>query len=260
MASRLEYDVRVQRLFPATVAAFAGLAVALFTLFLLMVPRAGAQAHGAPASVTSEGFGGHAVNGTAPSVTSFGSHGSVSFETGSHGSTSNSHGMFPGSLNGPGAGANDHAHRHHRQDGYGAGYWIGVPYAVDLAPQQEQEEDNAQEPENDEAGYQGGPTVFDRRGSGADSYVPPVSEMPRPHQATPYANAAEDTPQTQTVLVFRNGQQIEVSNYAIQGDTLFDLTPGHSRRVALANLDLEATRQQNENRGVVFELPGAQAN
>jgi hypothetical protein len=36
---------------------------------------------------------------------------------------------------------------------------------------------------------------------------------------------------------------------------LFDLTPGHARRVALADLDLEATRKQNDDRGVTFQLP-----
>ena len=132
MTCRLEYDIRVQRSLPASVAAFAGLAVWLSVLCLAMlclaiVPRASAQAHGAPASVTSEGFGGHAINGTAPSVTSFGSHGSASFGTGFHESTPNSHGRFSGSLPGPGSGTNDHAHRHHRDDGYGAANWVAVP-------------------------------------------------------------------------------------------------------------------------------------
>jgi len=48
---------------------------------------------------------------------------------------------------------------------------------------------------------------------------------------------------------------LEVGNYAIQGTTLFDLTSGHPRKIAIADLDLEATRQQNDDRGVVFQLP-----
>jgi len=63
------------------------------------------------------------------------------------------------------------------------------------------------------------------------------------------------------VLVFKDGHQLDVSNYAIVGNTLFDLTPGHSRRIALADLNLDGTRQQNEERGILFELPAsAQAN
>jgi hypothetical protein len=50
---------------------------------------------------------------------------------------------------------------------------------------------------------------------------------------------------------------MEVGNYAIQGATLFDLTPGHKRKVALMDLDLEATRRQNDERGVTFQLPSS---
>jgi hypothetical protein len=57
------------------------------------------------------------------------------------------------------------------------------------------------------------------------------------------------------LLVFKDGRKLEVGNYAIVGATLFDLTPGHTRKVALADLDLEATRQQNDDRGVAFQLP-----
>ena len=63
------------------------------------------------------------------------------------------------------------------------------------------------------------------------------------------------------LLVFKDGRKLEVGNYAIVGATLFDLTPGHTRKIALADLDLEATRQQNDDRGVAFQLPPpAQAN
>ncbi len=64
-----------------------------------------------------------------------------------------------------------------------------------------------------------------------------------------------------TVLVFKDGHQSEVENYAIFGQTLFDLTPGHRRKIALADLDLVATEKQNDDRGVTFQLPpGTQAN
>jgi hypothetical protein len=89
-------------------------------------------------------------------------------------------------------------------------------------------------------------------------------------QAAPYAqdysgdaaiDPEPDAPQPATTLVFRDGHQIEVTNYAIVGGTLFDLTPGHQRKVALAELDLPATEKQNDDRGVVFQLPAsAQAN
>jgi hypothetical protein len=64
-----------------------------------------------------------------------------------------------------------------------------------------------------------------------------------------------------TTLVFKDGHQIEVGNYAIVSQTLYDLTPGRPRRIALADLDLSATEKQNDDHGVVFQLPpSAQAN
>jgi hypothetical protein len=61
--------------------------------------------------------------------------------------------------------------------------------------------------------------------------------------------------QPQTVLVFKDGRQMEVQNYAVVGSQLYDFTPGHSRKIALADLDLKATEQQNDDRGVDFRLP-----
>jgi hypothetical protein len=57
------------------------------------------------------------------------------------------------------------------------------------------------------------------------------------------------------VLVFKDGHQQEVSNYAIVGGTLYDLSDGRSRKIALAQLDLPATVKQNDGRGIDFELP-----
>ena len=61
--------------------------------------------------------------------------------------------------------------------------------------------------------------------------------------------------QPETVLVFKDGHQLEVANYAIVGQTLYDLTDGHRRRIPLSDLDLDATSKQNDERGVDFQLP-----
>jgi hypothetical protein len=145
-------------------------------------------------------------------------------------------------------------------------YGVPVPYAVDLGTadsQGDQADDADSDPDE-----QGGPTIFDRRGSGESSYVPPVENLPRPHaarsnEAQSESDPAESdpAPQTPTLLVFKDGHTLEVANYAIVGATLFDLTAGHARKVALASLDLDATVKRNDDRGVVFQLPpGAQAN
>jgi len=124
------------------------------------------------------------------------------------------------------------------------------PYATEDVPDES----------NNDAEYQGGPTVFDRRGSGARSYVPPVQDPPAAHSApeVEQAYAAPASPEPappSTTLVFKDGHQLEISNYAVVGMTLFDLTPGHSRKIPLADLDLEGTQKQNEQQGVVFQLP-----
>jgi len=70
---------------------------------------------------------------------------------------------------------------------------------------------------------------------------------------SPEAVPAPDQPQT--VLVFKDGRQIEVANYAIVGSTLYDLTGGRRQKIALADLDLTATAKRNDDRGIDFQLP-----
>jgi hypothetical protein len=61
--------------------------------------------------------------------------------------------------------------------------------------------------------------------------------------------------QPDTVLVFKDGHHQEVTNYAIVGSTLFDLTGGRSRKIPLSELDLMATAKQNDDRGIDFQVP-----
>ncbi len=71
------------------------------------------------------------------------------------------------------------------------------------------------------------------------------------------ADPPRDVPEVPTALIFKDGHQVEVENYAILGQTLYDLTPGHSRKVALASLDLQATEKENDDRGIVFQVPAS---
>jgi hypothetical protein len=236
MTTPLEYYVSVRHSIPASVALFS-----LLALPLVWVASSQAQINGAPTSVTSPGFGGRAVNGVPASVTSLGRNGYAP----------NSRVTFSQS-NQP-TGERQHHHHHYVQYSPPVVYAVPVPYAVDIGAAEDDAEDNA---DDRDSNYQGGPTIFDRRGSGADSYIPPVS-----HATAPHARNADDDPpapqpvQEPTLLVFKDGHKTEVGNYAIVGATLFDLTPGHSRKVALADLDLAATQQQNDERGVSFQIP-----
>jgi hypothetical protein len=219
--------------------------VVVFGLMLLsgfLVSSSQAQINGVPASVTSPGFGGRAINGTPASVTSLGPNGF----------TPNAGFRFFNPFPHP---FPDGFHRHHRLHNvfpvFGGVYPVpvAVPYPVESA-------DNGDSAE-DESDYQGGPTVFDRRGRGEQSYIPPVKDAAPAHAYQAAPDPLAETPQEPTVLVFKDGHQLEVGNYAIVGRTLYDLTPGHPRRIALADLDLEATQKRNDDRGVTFQLPPA---
>jgi hypothetical protein len=234
-----EYYVSVRHSISASVALFSVLAFASSGF---------AQIHGAPTSVTSPGFGGRAINGAAASVTSLGPRGYAP----------HAGGIFSG----PGSG---HAHHHHFVPYVPpVAYAVPVPYAVDIGETDTDTVDDADSGDRD-PNYQGGPTIFDRRGAGAASYYPPVNDVSSRYasegnraEADP---AAGEPPQPATMLIFKDGHQLEVGNYAIVGATLFDLTPGHARRIPLADLNLEATQKQNDDHGVIFQLPPAgQAN
>lgn len=232
----------VQRPFPS----------ALFMVLLLplvLVSLSPAQHESASSSSSSSG---HSSGGTA-SVGSFSHSGSA---PGNSSVTSHS----THTSNGSSAG------NHHHRSGTGQGevyypyiYAVPFPYVADAAPA------NTDEDADDDDEYQGGPTIFDRRGSGRDSYIPPTYEGPAharsANDTSAQSNSDSEPPQPPTTLVFKDGHQLEVENYAIVSQTLYDLTPGHPRKIALADLDLPATEKQNDNQGVTFQLPpSAQAN
>jgi len=202
--------------------------------------------HGIPPSVTSFGFGGvPGPHGVPPSVTSFG-FGSVPFH--SH----------------PRPCCFHHRHPVLISPFYGVGYYVPYAYPFDIF--------DPGVDDSMEENYRGGPTIFDRSGERARDYSRDYVRPERPvedeaagrdsrHESATKespANNPEPQPvpeQPSTVLVFRDGHHAEVSNYAIVGSTLYDLSGGRTRKVALAELDLAATVKANDQNGVDFRLP-----
>lgn len=198
--------------------------------------------HGVPPSVTSFGFGGHpGFHGVPPSVTSL------------------NFGRVP--LRRPPIAVHRRHHREFANPFFGGVYY--VPYAV---PYDDYSDYSVMSPGVDdtmEDEYsRPGPTIFDSHGAAGHDYPAPrasgnyrLSEPP----AQPSAAVAQpqEPPQEQppTVLVFKDGRKMEIGNYAIVGATLYDLSDGRSKKVALAELDLAATMKQNDDRGVEFKLP-----
>lgn len=211
----------------------------------------GATIHGNPPSVTSFGFGGTpGFHGMPPSVTSL-NFGSAPF----HAST-----RFGGFVAGP-----FRSHHHHHHHGFAYPYYYGGYYAPYVYDYGDYEEPgyyvlNPGPDDSMEGDYRGGPTVFDRRGTGYSSSRPTSArddyraeldaiQTQAPAPAQPVAD------QPETVLIFKDGHKVEVQNYAIVGKTLYDLSDGRTRKMALAELDLPATVKQNDDRGISFQLP-----
>ena len=57
------------------------------------------------------------------------------------------------------------------------------------------------------------------------------------------------------VLVYHDGHQAEVHDYAVMGQTLWVFAGETTRRVSLADVNLEATNRLNDARGIDFALP-----
>jgi hypothetical protein len=217
-----------------------------------------AQVFGPRASVTSlgDGFTLHNPPGVRASVTSLGPQGFTPRP------------LFP---RGPVAVPSNRPffrdHRRHFNSGFALPvyavpyYYADYPVVVD--PTDTSMEENYGPP---------GPTIFDRHGSDASSgelerqYDERLSRLEKQvdeaeASSTPQTTARTEAPQSavvdqlSTVLVFHDGHTAEVQNYAIVGDVLFDFSTGVRHKIALSDLDLDATQKQNENRGVDFHLP-----
>jgi hypothetical protein len=61
--------------------------------------------------------------------------------------------------------------------------------------------------------------------------------------------------QIPVLIVYKDGHEQEIQNYAIVGDTLYDLGNLVAHKIKLADLDLKQTIQKNEQRGVDFNVP-----
>lgn len=154
-------------------------------------------------------------------------------------------------------------HHHHHNNGTPYGYYY-YPYYPSYPYYDEPADSGYAQPaqqavaEQPEAPAQ---TIFENR----PGYKPPpvTNEVavdtwnPEPGQSQATSEAASE-PQPTTVLVFRDGHQLEIGNYVIVGNTLYNMSGAYRQyKIQLADLDLDATIKANEDRGVEFKVPGA---
>jgi hypothetical protein len=205
--------------------------------------------HGVPASVTSFGFGGHpGFHGVPASVTSTGFGANNGFR-GFSGKVSSSGFGFRDGFHQPSFGRRHH-HIHQPFVVYSPYYnYAPYPYPYYMSGDDYGQEDSATYDPPAVSDYR---DDDDRRVLEEDYRAglnPPREQISQPSEPV--------MAQPSTVLVFKDGHQQEISNYAIVGATLYDLSDGRSKKVQLADLDLTATVKENDQRGVEFQLPGA---
>jgi hypothetical protein len=242
--------------------------ILLLTLGMFLASTASAQtagmhgngisSRGVPASVTSFGFGGHpGFHGVPASVTSQG-----------FGAGANFRGV-PGHVTSFGFGARNGFHerrfdhdrrRIHRPFAVYSPYYGGYGYAPYAYPYYLNDEDYS-----DSAAYQDpasdyGDNYYRDNGYRGDDDRQVLDQdyragLNRPKEQSSEKSLQPIAEQPSTLLIFKDGHQQEISNYAIVGSTLYDLSDGRSKKVQLADLDLPATVKQNDDRGVEFQLP-----
>lgn len=89
--------------------------------------------------------------------------------------------------------------------------------------------------------------------AGPNRSVPPSVSAPlQPQQPVAQPQKPSGPP---TELVFKDGRTIDAPNYAIVGNTLRVLNDQRAKKIPLSELDLEKTKQVNEQHGVEFTGP-----
>lgn len=242
MSTRLRYHFCMRRIVP----------VVLAVVGMIAVPMAGAQINGTRASVTSLGGSPIFPPGPRASVTSLGPQG------------------FTPNFNGRNCCFSFHPKKPHHSGLGGGRFGLGVgvlplysmPYYYGYG--------DVVDPVDDSMEQNYGP-VADRQTEGRanppqqqyvhdrlsrlEQQMDEMENIPKKSQAAESEPAAPAADQPETVLVFRDGHSIEVQNYAIVGDTVYDLSQGSRHKIAIADLDLSATEKENDARGLDFRLP-----
>ncbi len=88
-------------------------------------------------------------------------------------------------------------------------------------------------------------------GESDSAQAPPAQLQPEPQEQSA---AREAKPNEPSVLIFRDGHQQEVANYAIMGQTVY-VFDKRTQKIALADLDVPATIKANDDRGLEFKIP-----
>ncbi len=247
-----------------------------------------AQIRGVPASVTSFGPGRGNTPGVAASVTSLGPNGfsnaprfTIRPQFNGHHSNngftticSTPGALIPSAMGCTGTSFTNqfyglpvnatHTNIGHGTRGRAGGYYpVYVPYAVPVVLEGDEPtaQPDTQAIVEDEAEEPPALTMYEHRArlapSATASSAPAVNESrvyhPAPNQAT--APAPEERIAPSIVLIYKDGHQREVQNYAIMGNYIYDIGGFSAQKIPLTDLNLKATLKANDERGTDFSLP-----
>ncbi len=237
-------------------------------LLAVLVAPSLAQVRGVPPSITSLGPGRSFTPGVPASITSLGPNGFG-------GPCTTPGALIPSAMGctapifSPDFGASAfRSRRFNNHTKFRGGYYpVYVPYSYPYPVVVGQEPVVVEQPAEDET-EPPAPTIFENRPTSARPAARPApqsedesrygthyldSREQPPAQAPPPQEPAPEEPPV--VLVYRDGHEREVKNYAIVGNTLYDVGAFMASRIPLAELNLKATVKANEDRGVDFTLP-----
>ena len=139
--------------------------------------------------------------------------------------------------------------------------YVPYPYAVPVVLEGDEgtPQTNTEAVVEDEAEEPPALTMFEYRARMAPpmAAAPAVNESrvyhPAPNQAT--APAPEERTAPAIVLIYKDGHEREVQNYAIVGNYIYDMAGFVAQKIPLSDLNLKATLKANDERGTDFSLP-----
>jgi hypothetical protein len=108
---------------------------------------------------------------------------------------------------------------------------------------------------NDSVIEEQGGRFYERTTTERSSEPLPEVSRSQPPVAPPAVSAnGNEENDVRTLLIFKDGRRLEISNYAIMGSTVY-VFAGDRRKIPVADLDLDATVKANDERGTDFRLP-----
>lgn len=138
--------------------------------------------------------------------------------------------------------------------GYGYGYGAYYPFLWSDSSSYNYDEEREQEIEV--ANQMNALSIQEQNLRERDDWLREREEQDSYARRLPVREEEHSAPLPATVLVFRDQHQQEVRNYAIAGGTLWVLNDHiAAKKIPLSELDLAATTQANDERGVEFQIP-----